>query len=109
VVVTQRLCADLQESPEIGLPARFRHSRKQSRRGILAECNTGEAETAEESTATTGDLAAIHHPGRAGIAGKHRETDVILLLLELAPKVGEFINGVLFALIAGDPTFLSPD
>ena len=73
----------------------------------LTEGNPGEAETAEEGAATTGDLAAVHETSRACITRKHGETHVVLLLLQLVTKVCIFCNGLSFALIARDPAFSS--
>ena len=41
------------------------------------------------------------------VTRQHRKADVVLLGFELEAEFGVFFNGLFFALVAGDPTFLS--
>ena len=91
----------------VTLPAGFGDAGQESCGCVFAESDPGKLETAKESTAAAGDLAAVHQTGRAGIAWKHRETYIVFLSLQLVPEVCVFINGLCFALVACDPTFLS--
>ncbi len=89
------------------LPARFGHSREHSGRCQLAERDPGEPETTQERAAATSNCATVHEPGRAGVTRQHRQADVILVRFELPAEFSVFFDGLFFARIAGDPTFLS--
>lgn len=97
------------ESSENGakLPARLRHTGNHTGGGEFAEGDPGEAEAAQESAATSGYLTTVHKTGRAGIAWQHRQANIVFFLLQLATEVGILVYRLLFAFVAGDPTFLS--
>ena len=56
--------------------------------------------------ATTSDSATVDQAGRAGIARKHGETNVVFFFLELTANFRVFLNSLLLALVALDPGFL---
>lgn len=87
------------------LPRGLCHARNHAVRGELAEGDPGETETTEEGTATAGHLTAIHEPGRACVAGEHRQSNIVFLLLQLVTKVSVSRNGLCFALVALNPAF----
>src|ERR1700741_837486 len=59
------------------LPARFGHPRDEPARGKLSERQARNLKAANEGAAPAADLATIYHPGRAGIAWKLRESQVV--------------------------------
>jgi hypothetical protein len=56
----------------------------------LAKREAGNLETANESAAAAAHLAAIHHPGGAGVARQLREPDIILFALSSARSAAYF-------------------
>src|SRR5260370_37909278 len=74
------------------LPAGLRHSRDQALRGELAKRQPRDFEPADERAAAAGHFATVHHPRRAGVAGKLRQTGVILLRFELGAERGGFLH-----------------
>jgi hypothetical protein len=85
------------------LPARLRYAGNESSRSKLAKSEAGNLEAANESAAAATDLAAIHHPGGAGVTRQLREADVILLRLELSAERGVLLHRLALAFVAIDP------
>lgn len=85
------------------LPARFRHARDKPCRGEFAEGDTGKFETTHESTTPARNLTAIHQTGRACIAGKHRQADIVAFRLQLRTQRCVFLYSFLFAFITLKP------
>src|SRR5207248_5062286 len=88
------------------LPARLRHTGNETGRSELAKGQAGNLETANESAAPAGHLAAIDHPRRAGVPGQLREADVILFRLQLSTEGSIFRHRLALAFIAIDPRSL---
>src|SRR6267378_1146079 len=85
------------------LPAGLRHARDQSLRGELAKRQPRDLEPANERAAAARHFATVHHPRRASVAGKLRQTGVILLRLELGADRGVFLHRRALALVAINP------
>src|ERR1041385_6087247 len=85
------------------LPARLRHTGNETGGSKLAKRQAGNLETANKSAAAAAHLATIHHPGRAGVAGQLRETDIVLLRLQLRPQRGVFLRRLALAIVAVNP------
>src|SRR5438552_6865280 len=85
------------------LPARFGHTRDESGGGELAKGETRNLKPANEGTAAAANLAAVYHPGGAGIAWKLRQPLVIFLRLQLSTQRRVFFHGSALAVVAIDP------
>src|SRR5260370_32899230 len=75
-------------------------------RGEIAKRQPRDFEPADERAAAAGHFATVHHPRRAGIARKLRQTGVILLRFELGAKRGVFLHRRAFAFVAINPACL---
>src|SRR5947209_8487852 len=67
------------------------------------EASSRNVEPADERAAAAGYFATVHHPRRAGIARKLRQTGVILLRFKLRAKRGVFLHRRAFACVAINP------
>lgn len=90
---------------ETNLPGGLCHSRNHPVRCHLTEGNPGETEATQKRTTAPGHFTTIHETGRTCITRKHRQTNIIFLLLQLVTKVCVFRNGFSFALVALNPAF----
>src|SRR6266478_5302745 len=85
------------------LPAGLRHAWDESLRGELAKRQPRDFEPPDERAAAAGHFATVHHPRRAGVARKLRQTGVILLRFELGTERGVFLHRRAFAFVAINP------
>src|ERR1700704_4585263 len=85
------------------LPARFGHTRDEPGRSEFSEGQARNLETANKRTAAAAHFATIHHPRRAGVARKLRETHIIFLRLQLSPQGRVFFHGCALAVVAINP------
>src|SRR5256885_16342233 len=85
------------------LPAGLRHARDQSLRGELAKRQPRDFEPANERAAAARHFATVHHPRRAGVARKLRQTGVIFLRFELGANGGVFLDRLALAFVAINP------
>ena len=85
------------------LPARLGHARDEALGGQFAEGEPGDFKSANKGAAASGDLAAVHHPGGAGIAGELGQADVVLFRFQLSALSGIFLDRRALAFIAVNP------
>src|SRR2546430_5852524 len=85
------------------LPAGLRHAGDQPLRGELAKRQPRDLEPANERAAATRHFATVHHPRRAGVARKLRQTGVIFLRFELGANGGVFLDRLALAFVAINP------
>src|ERR1700730_5433223 len=85
------------------LPARLRHARDQALRGEFAKRQPRDFEPANERAAAARHFATVHHPRRAGVARKLRQTGVILLRFELGAERGVLLHRRALTFVAIDP------
>ena len=64
------------------------------------------SEAAKEGPAATGHFTAIDHAGGTCVPWQHAEANIVLLLLQLVPKVLELVDRLLLALISLYPALL---
>lgn len=88
------------------LPAGFGHARNEPLRGVFAEGDSGQAESAHECPTPSGCRAAVDESRRTGIPREHRETDVVFFSFQLLTQLCVLAYGLLFALVALGPAFL---
>src|ERR1051325_7058431 len=85
------------------LPARLGHTRDEPARGKLSERQARNLEAANESAAAAANLATVDHSGRAGIAWKLGETDVVFLRFQLSTERRVLFHSRALAFVAVDP------
>ncbi len=93
-------------SPEPRLPARLCHAGNHSAGSQFPEGDPGEPETAQVSPTTAGHFTAVHDPGGTGIARKHAQAHIVLLLLQFVTEFSILRDCALLALVSLDPALL---
>ena len=88
------------------LPAGLGHTGNHAGVGKLAESDTGKVETAQESVATTSELATVHETHGGSVARQHRQTDVVAFSLQLGAEVCITSRDSCLLLVSFNPAFL---